>query len=87
MKPSSDTPAEPEWDDEWIDFYAGLHPTKLEGTPDPMVTLEFYDLDQVHAAFKAGRAARSEKQQPEKIKFDFDKRSVRCPNCNYRVKI
>jgi hypothetical protein len=54
LRESSSTP---EWDDEWIDFYAGLHPAKIVGTKDPMVTHEYYDLSQLKAAFLAGKVA------------------------------
>jgi hypothetical protein len=48
----------PEWDDdEWIDFYAGLHPAKIVGTKDPMVTHEYYDLSQLKTAFLAGKVS------------------------------
>jgi hypothetical protein len=40
--------------DAWIDFYAALNPTRIVGTEDPMVTLDFYDLSQLKAAFEAG---------------------------------
>lgn len=42
--------------EEWIDFYAGLNPSRIVTTSDPMVTHDYYDLAQLRAAFEAGRA-------------------------------
>ena len=48
--------------DDWIDFYAALDPAKTEGTADPMVTLDYYSLNQLKAAFEAGRSSEAVEQ-------------------------